>query len=88
MARPLICLTIALALVPGGLASPACARRKWGTVEECVAQCGQRWGWPGHAVGNDPWGAVVKQVALDQDMTALVTKACMQAFGSEASTSS
>ena len=40
------------------LAGPACARRMRNT-EDCIAACASRWGWPGSAMGADPWGAVM-----------------------------
>lgn len=73
-------LLISLVLGPGGYAGPACVHRQWGSVDECASACGARWGWPGAAMGTDPWGAVIHQVALDTDMDAIVRQACADAL--------
>jgi hypothetical protein len=75
MARISLSLVI-VALAITAQAGPACTRRKWASVEECITKCSSRWGWAGHAMGNDPWGSVVKIAQNDLSVDQLVAEAC------------
>ncbi|KII93492.1 hypothetical protein PLICRDRAFT_35713 [Plicaturopsis crispa FD-325 SS-3] len=60
--------------VQGGLAGPACVRRNQ-KADACAAKCASKWGWPGMAMGTDPWGAVMKPAA-SEDPSSIVAQAC------------
>ncbi|OCH96482.1 PR-1-like protein [Obba rivulosa] len=67
--------SLALLLVlQNAQAGPACARRNEGN-DNCLSECGSKWGWPGRLMGTDPWGQVMTVTATDY-FGAAVTKAC------------
>jgi hypothetical protein len=89
LASSLIAVAVLFAAVPGGLAGPACTHRAWSSVDECVAQCSSKWGWPGHAFGADPWGQVVNTGGPSTDAKSVVADACSaQVSGTAAASSS
>lgn len=57
------------------IAGPACAKRNEG-LDSCLENCGSKWGWPGHAMGSDPWGNVINVVTSTDDLGTIATKAC------------
>ncbi|TDL28682.1 PR-1-like protein [Rickenella mellea] len=67
----LIASVLALSAIPGGSAGPACARKHQKAMN-CMSLCASRWGWPGMAMGSDPWGSVLKPDASGQALQ----KAC------------
>ncbi len=69
-------LTLALSIIPGGLAGPACAHKNRGSVD-CVKKCKSKWGWSGSMMGTDRWGSVIGKVehsAVAWETT--IAKAC------------
>lgn len=68
-----IAFIAAVSVIPSPAnAGPACSRRNWGKAN-CVAACKSKWGWPGKAMGTDPWGAVMQPAS---STTSIVSKAC------------
>lgn len=70
----LFSLPLFLSLITSAHAGPACARRSQGS-DACIDLCKKKWGWPGFAVGTDPWGSVLAATKTN-DLGALVTQAC------------
>lgn len=74
---------LALALILTSLefsvtsAGPACAARHK-NQEDCMSMCASRWGWPGSAMGTDPWGAVMTPMATVSTVTVVQTACGVQ----------
>ncbi|THH21481.1 hypothetical protein EW146_g94 [Bondarzewia mesenterica] len=72
----LFSLAVALGIVNGVVASPACSRR---SSDSCVTACRSKLGWPGYAMGTDAWGAVAKPYS--GDLNSMVQSACGEPTG-------
>ncbi|KAL0580294.1 hypothetical protein V5O48_001711 [Marasmius crinis-equi] len=71
------CIVVALAVLPSGLAGPACAKKNY-SQQQCIERCKAKWGYPGALMGGDRWGSVMRKVAdtSTEAMDAAVSQAC------------
>ncbi|KAJ7130070.1 PR-1-like protein [Mycena crocata] len=87
MAR-LFSLAVLIALLPSGLAGPACAQRHK-NASDCMLRCNTKWGFPGLMMGNDPWGNVAHLAGKSgEEWDMYVAKACGQESATTSSTAS
>lgn len=69
-------LVLALSVIPGGLAGPACAHKHYRTAD-CVEKCKSKWGWLGNMMGTDRWGSVMSEIGKSTEAwEALIAQAC------------
>ncbi|KAK1223793.1 hypothetical protein PQX77_013317 [Marasmius sp. AFHP31] len=71
------CIIVALAVLPTGLAGPACAKKNY-SQQLCIERCKARWGYPGSLMGSDRWGSVMRKTTdtSNEAIDAAVAKAC------------
>lgn len=74
----IVTIIVSVSVLPIVFAGPACARRHW-QGQNCIEECQTGWGWPGRAMGADPWGAVMKPGPTD--MVVIIAQACGTAAG-------
>jgi uncharacterized protein YkwD len=69
----LLSIVAVVAVIPGGLAGPACTRKYYQT-SECIEKCNSKWGYKGSMMGTKSWGSVM--VSTEDSPETWLYRAC------------